>query len=75
MWNLCELIDEIIEIVSEKLVKLLITEESLSRVLHSHQESVGDFPLVAQWIRIHLSVQGHGFDPWFRKILHTAKQL
>lgn len=44
MWNLCELIDEIIEIVSEKLVKLLITEESLSRVLHSHQESVGDFP-------------------------------
>ena len=31
--------------------------------------------LVDQWLRIHLAVQGHQFDPWSRKIPHDAGQL
>ena len=31
--------------------------------------------LVAQWLRIHLPMQGHGFEPWSGKIPHTAEQL
>ena len=31
--------------------------------------------LVAQWLRIHLPMQGHGFEPWSRKIPHAAEQL
>ena len=31
--------------------------------------------LVAQWLRIHLLTQGHGFEPWSRKIPHAAEQL
>ena len=30
--------------------------------------------LVAQWLRIHLPVQGHGFQPWSGKIPHAAEQ-
>ena len=31
--------------------------------------------LEAQWIRIHLPMRGDIFDLWFRKILHSTKQL
>ena len=31
--------------------------------------------LVAQWLRILLPIQGHGFEPWSRKIPHAAEQL
>ena len=31
--------------------------------------------LVAQWLRIHLSMQGTRFEPWSRKIPHAAEQL
>ena len=31
--------------------------------------------LVAQWLRIHLPMQGHGFEPWSRKIPHAVEQL
>ena len=31
--------------------------------------------LVVQWLRIHLPVLGHGFDPWSGKIPHAAEQL
>ena len=31
--------------------------------------------LVMQWLRIHLPVQGHRFEPWSRKIPHAAEQL
>ena len=30
--------------------------------------------LVAQWLRIHLPMQGHGFEPW-SEIPHAAEQL
>ena len=31
--------------------------------------------LVVQWLRIHLPVQGMGFNPWFWKIPHATEQL
>ena len=31
--------------------------------------------LVAQWLRIRLPMQGHGFKPWPRKIPHAVEQL
>ena len=31
--------------------------------------------LVAQWLRIRLSMQGTPFNPWSRKIPHGAEQL
>ena len=31
--------------------------------------------LVVQWLRIHLLMQGHGFDPWSGKITHAEGQL
>ena len=31
--------------------------------------------LVVQWIRILLPAQGHGFDPWSRKIPHATKSV
>ena len=31
--------------------------------------------LVAQWLRICLPMQGHGFEPWSGKIPHAAEQL
>ena len=31
--------------------------------------------LVAQWLRIRLPMQGHGFDTWSGKIPHAAEQL
>ena len=31
--------------------------------------------LVSQWLRIHLRIQGHRFDPWSGKIPHAAEQL
>ena len=31
--------------------------------------------LVAQWLRIRLPMQGHGFQPWSGKIPHAAEQL
>ena len=30
---------------------------------------------VAQWLRIHLLIQGHGFDPWSGKNLYAVEQL
>ena len=30
---------------------------------------------VAQWIRIHLLMQGHGFDPWSGKVPHATEQV
>ena len=30
---------------------------------------------MAQWLGIRLPMQGHEFEPWSRKILHTAEQL
>ena len=32
-------------------------------------------PLVMQWIRIHLPMQGHRFDPWSGRISHASEQL
>ena len=32
-------------------------------------------PLLIQWIRIHLLMQGHGFSSWSRKIPHAMGQL
>ena len=32
-------------------------------------------PLVVQWLRIRLPMQGHGFDPWSGKIPHATEQL
>ena len=29
--------------------------------------------LVAQWLRIRLPMQGHGFEPWSRKIPHAVE--
>ena len=31
--------------------------------------------LVLQWVRIHLSMQGNGFNLWSRKIPHATEQL
>ena len=31
--------------------------------------------LVAQWLRVCLLVQGHGFEPWSGKFPHAAEQL
>ena len=31
--------------------------------------------LVAQWLRICLPMQGHGFKPWSGRIPHAAEQL
>ena len=31
--------------------------------------------LVAQWLRIRLPMQGHGFEPWSGRIPHAAEQL
>ena len=31
--------------------------------------------LLLQWLRIHLTVKGHGFDPWSGKIPHAAQLL
>ena len=31
--------------------------------------------LVVQWLRIHLPMQGHRFDPWSGKIPHAVGQL
>ena len=31
--------------------------------------------LVAQWLRIFLPMQGHGFKPWSEKIPHAVEQL
>ena len=31
--------------------------------------------LVAQWLRIRLPMQGHGFEPWSGKIPHATDQL
>ena len=31
--------------------------------------------LVAQWLRVRLPVQGHGFEPWSGKIPHAMEQL
>ena len=31
--------------------------------------------LLAQWLRISLSTQVHGFEPWSRKISHAVEQL
>ena len=31
--------------------------------------------LVAQWLRIHLPMQGHGFDSWSGKIPHATEKL
>ena len=31
--------------------------------------------LVAQWLRICLPMQGHGFEPWSGKIPHAAERL
>ena len=31
--------------------------------------------LVVQWLRIHLPMQGHEFNPWSRKIPHAMGQL
>ena len=30
--------------------------------------------LVAQWVRLRLPMQGHGFDPWPRKRPHAVEQ-
>ena len=30
---------------------------------------------LVDWIQIHLPEQVHGFNPWFRKIPHTAEKL
>ena len=30
---------------------------------------------LVEWIQIHLPVQVHGFNPWSRKIPHTAEKL
>ena len=38
------------------------------------KDGAGTF-LVAQWLRISLPVQGHGFDPWSGKIPHAAEWL
>ena len=37
-------------------------------------ESWGTSPVV-QWLRIHLPIRGHEFDPWSGKIPHVSKQL
>ena len=31
--------------------------------------------LVVQWLRIHLAMKGHGFNPWSGKIPHAVEQL
>ena len=31
--------------------------------------------LVAQWLRVCLPMQGHGFEPWSGRIPHAAEQL
>ena len=38
---------------------------------------IGGTSLVAQWLRIHLPMQGrgHGFEPWSGKIPHAVEQL
>ena len=38
-------------------------------------ESIIWASLVAQWLRIHLPMRGHGFEPWSGKIPHAAEQL
>ena len=35
----------------------------------------GEAALVIQWLRIHLPMQAHGFDPCSGKIPHAAEQL
>ena len=38
------------------------------------KDTIGD-SLVVQWLRICLPMQGHGFEPWSRRIPHVAEQL
>ena len=47
----------------------------IRKEINRDQENNRGTSLVAQWLRICLPVQGHGFDPWSRKIPHAAEQL
>ena len=46
-----------------------------SSFIHNCQNLEPGPSLVAQWLRIHLQMQGHGFEPWSGKIPHAAEQL
>ena len=47
----------------------------LISVVPLKQKCIGRTSLVVQWIRIHLQMQGPGFDPWAGRIPHAAEQL
>ena len=44
------------------------------RIMHGNISNTGT-SLVVQWLRIHLPMQGHRFNPWSRKIPHASEQL
>ena len=50
------------------------TVESWNKRGANKNEWIGT-SLVVQWLRIHLLMQGHKFDPWSRKIPHAVEQL
>ena len=49
------------------------TVESWNKRGANKNEWIGT-SLVVQWLRIHLLMQGHKFDPWSRKIPHATEQ-
>ena len=42
---------------------------------NNDRNSIMGASVVAQWLRICLPMQGHGFEPWSGKIPHAAEQL
>ena len=50
---------------TEVCISNLQTEDCISNITDNWTS------LVVQWLRIHLPMQGHRFDPWSRKIPHV----
>ena len=55
--------------------ELLADLPGLCRIFSLFQKSYRRASLMAQWLGIRLPMQGHGFEPWSRKIPHAAEQL
>ena len=43
--------------------------------INTNQNYTQRTSLVVQWLKIHLPVRDHGFDPWSRKMPHVTEHL
>ena len=64
--------EEALAILNSHGVTTYIVEEKFEEWI---QDPVIQASLVVQWLRIHLPMQGHGFEPWSGKIPHATEQL